>query len=74
MIRVTVNSTTAVAEAALNQSINRIPDRGQRASGIELEPNGARKVLDVIDHFVQRSASGTQQTIDAAAALSACWG
>jgi hypothetical protein len=29
----------------------RIPDGGQRGAQIELEPNDARKVLDVTDHF-----------------------
>ena len=33
------------------EPINRIPDGGQRGARIELEPNDARKVLDVIDHF-----------------------
>src|ERR1700756_6059037 len=34
------------------EPINRIPDGGQRGARIELAD--ARKVLDVIDHFVER--------------------
>jgi hypothetical protein len=49
----------AATNGSSPEPINRIPDDGQRGARIELEPNDARKVINVIDHFVRRSASTT---------------